>query len=220
MFYAGVFDVGAIPRFEGLDASSIQPIPDKVQLYSDGILIFTVVNTRPYSVKFEFIEVAPTANPEDMLRTNIDALISAGDIRLFNINATNLHGVSQASMLLLSASSAESNFGFNLCLGESYTAGGRDMSHSACGKANNIHAEDTPSFEGCFMGHGHCDSCHVCVPLGDPDNPELGFCQTLCPTICHICVDAECFNPCDPIDVCIDDGDGSGHCENPPDVPI
>lgn len=213
LFYSGVFDAVASPGFDGLEAASLQPLPDKVQLYSDGVMIFTVVNTRPYSVKFDYIEVAPMANAEDMLRTNIDTLIAPGDIRLFNIIATNLQGVSEASVLLPSTSSAEYYVGFNLCLGESYTAGGRDMSHSVCGKANNIKAEDTPSFEGCLIGQGHCDACHFCVPLGDTDNPDLGFCQTACPTPCHICFSGECVDTCEEYEGCISDGYGGGHCE-------
>ena len=33
LFYAGVFETTARPRFEGLDAAGLRPIPEQVQLY-------------------------------------------------------------------------------------------------------------------------------------------------------------------------------------------
>ncbi|MFH1788369.1 MAG: hypothetical protein ABH834_03200 [Candidatus Altiarchaeota archaeon] len=38
LFHLGVFDTEAMPRFEGLRAAGVQPIPDQVHLYSDGVL--------------------------------------------------------------------------------------------------------------------------------------------------------------------------------------
>lgn len=220
MFHLGVFETSATPRFEGLESAALQPVPHNVQLYSDGVMIFTVINTRPYSVKFEYIEVAPIANREDVVQTNLDALIKSGGMSLFEINASNLVGTSQASILAASPVSGESSVGFHLCIRESYVAGARDIAHTVCGSADNIRAEDTPSFDGCLIGQGDCGACYICVPLGDPDNPDLGWCQFQCPSPCHICVSGDCIWDCDPIDVCVDDGDGSGHCEKPPEPPV
>ena len=92
LFYAGVFEASARPRFEGLDAAGLQPLPEQVQLYSDGVLVFTVLNTRPYSYTLEWVEVAPIADREDVIRTNLNAVLRSNQLGVFEVNASNLLG--------------------------------------------------------------------------------------------------------------------------------
>lgn len=47
--YIGIFEGFARPRFEGLNAAGVQSMADQVHLYSDGIMVFMVMNKRPYS---------------------------------------------------------------------------------------------------------------------------------------------------------------------------
>ena len=108
--HLGFFEASARPRFEGLRAAGIQPIPGEVHLYSDGILVLTVQNTRPYSMRHEWVEIAPISNPEDRIRTTINGLLGQGDVGVYTINASNLAGTTAASILLTTSSEAKTTY--------------------------------------------------------------------------------------------------------------
>ncbi|MFH1789301.1 MAG: hypothetical protein ABH834_07970 [Candidatus Altiarchaeota archaeon] len=181
LFYAGVFEATARPRFEGLASSSIQPIPDKIQLYSDGVMVFTVLNTRPYSVEFEWLEVAPIADRDDIVRTTLNVVLKQGELGVFYVNASNLLSVSAASLSFLQAASAENPaVSFHVCLHESYSAGGQQSSRTFCGKGYNIQAstEQSPFAPDCTIS-GEC-ACGAI--LGE------------CPLWCQTCFEGYCEN--------------------------
>ncbi|MFH1788483.1 MAG: hypothetical protein ABH834_03795 [Candidatus Altiarchaeota archaeon] len=195
LFYAGVFEASARPRFEGLASSGVQPVSEQVQLYSDGVLVFTVLNTRPYPIRLEWVEVAPIADREDVLRTDIGELIGSGDVGVFNVNASNLlSGIMESSMFLVSLADAfpstttsmidevsTGTVSFFICWNESYIVGGRSSSHVVCGKGLRI-ASVSDSHSG--GGGGGGDTC--LEPLGfcpceeDGDCPAILFCKGTC----------------------------------------
>ncbi|MFH1788410.1 MAG: hypothetical protein ABH834_03410 [Candidatus Altiarchaeota archaeon] len=140
LFYAGVFEATGRPRFEGLNAASIRPLPDQVKLYSDGVLVLSVGNTRPYNVYFEWVEVAPIANRSDVIRTTLNVMVGQGDIGVFSINASNL----------------DKNLpyvDFHITFSEYFTAGGKVVSHEVSGLARRIEVEQGPNI---------CDQHLVC----------------------------------------------------------
>ena len=200
--YLGIFEGSARPRFEGLRAAGVQPIADQVQLYSDGILVLTVLNTRPYSHNLEWVEVSPIVDKEDVIRTNLNDIIKQGGIESYNIDASNLIPyIGEAGIVVIPESSAASA-DFYLCMRESHSAGGRDESHTICGEGINIIVlESTTTIynpcvepgaecpcdtgEDCPLG---CQTCYV-VSIGDPgwcDN-YMGPCQDFHPSIPHVC---------------------------------
>lgn len=164
LIYSGVFEAVARPRFEGLDAAFLQPVPDQVQFYSDGIMVFTVVNTRPYSVKFEFIEVAPIADREDVVRTVIDSFVPAGDLRVFEVNASNLLSTVEASLLFpFVGKAASQTVSFHVCIRESFSGGGKQSSHRVCGIALNVESfKDPYPADECITGGCPCDTAADC----------------------------------------------------------
>ncbi|MFH1788192.1 MAG: hypothetical protein ABH834_02280 [Candidatus Altiarchaeota archaeon] len=218
--YAGVFDVGARPRFEGLVSSGVQPIPDEVRMYSDGILIFTVVNTKPYNINVEWVEVSPLANREDTIRTNVNTTLEQGDIAVFQLDASNIYSTAAASVLLPSPVSADNLFiNFYLCLREQYW-GGAWVGKTHCAEVKNIPVFPVPLAPVC--PEICCTNVdvygHMCP---DPWNP-LPDCYE-----CWTFDDVEPFNPWNAcVDLCIEFAEGEcegpypGHCsggEEPPE---
>ena len=190
LFYAGVFEAVARPRFEGLDAAGLRPIPEQVQLYSDGVLVFTVLNTRPYSYTLEWVEVAPIANREDVIRTNLNAVLRTNQLGVFEVNASNLLGsIMEASIVSLQDASAQDYVSFHIRYNESHSGGGKPTNHTAEGKGINILYIPEPS-----AGNNPCNlappgwtipcesdascplNCHWCSGAGSPE----AFCGDNC----------------------------------------
>ena len=171
LFYAGVFEATARPRFEGLASSGVKPVPEQVQLYSDGIMVFTVLNTRPYPIRLEWVEVAPIADKDDVVRTDMGELVQSGDIGVFNVNASNILVTVGASVFFISGASAGSQFvDFFICWNETYIAGGKSSSRVICGKAWRI------------------------TYVSEPYHSEPGACTGSCK--CPCTSDADCPDPC------------------------
>ena len=192
LFYAGVFEATARPRFEGLASSGVKPVPEQVQLYSDGIMVFTVLNTRPYPIRLEWVEVAPIADKDDVLRTDLGELVQSGDLGVFEVNASNILVTVGASLFFIPSASAGGEFvDFIICWNESYVAGGSSKSHVVCGKGLRITVVsddyNPPTGDPCIDPDAHC-----------PCETEFD-----CPLICQACVDNKCDNkffcmPCAP----------------------
>lgn len=146
MFYLGVFEGSARPRFEGLQASGLQPVPDQVRLYSDGIMVFTVLNTRPYKHRLEFVVVAPIGDPGNIIQTVLNSVLGPGELGVFEINASNIYPVEESSVLVFSGVSAKSEtVDFNVWMNESYTAGGKTISHVVSGTGHQIPYDEQTS---------------------------------------------------------------------------
>ena len=159
LFYAGVFEAAGRPRFEGLAASSLRPMPEQVQLYSDGILVLAIANTKPYKFTFDWVEVAPIANQDDMIRTNLGGEIPQGGIGIYYINGTNLlGGISGAAVFMLPAAAAgEDTVDFHYRHQESYHAAGSSNTYTTpWAKAHQItvNPENSPSGSGGGSGSG------------------------------------------------------------------
>lgn len=225
MFYAGVFEATARPRFEGLGASSLQLIPDQVKLYSDGVVVLTVLNMRPYSVQMDYVEVAPIADRDDVIRTTLDIIVGQADYAVFQINASNVYKQYSAFVLPVSFVSAVEGFvDFNVCLGESYAVGGTSKNHVVCGNAWRIEVDDEPSSTSDTPSPGcegseletdcacactsdsdclTCQECYNTYPLGDP------------PSCADTCMDT-CSYTNGPGWFCLWWGSGrEGHCFPP-----
>ena len=172
LFYAGVFEMMARPRFEGLAALGLQPIPEQVHLYSDGVMVFTVLNTRPYSHQLEWVEVAPIADKNNVIQTIIDTTLNQGEINTFQINATNLLSqITAASILIQPQATAKTQLvDFHICIKETYSVGGQPRTHTVCGKAWNIEVIDKPY-------DSSCETPWSCPCESDSD----------CPLVCQIC---------------------------------
>ncbi|MFH1789315.1 MAG: hypothetical protein ABH834_08040 [Candidatus Altiarchaeota archaeon] len=199
LFYAGVFEATARPRFEGLASSGVQPVSEQVHLYSDGVLVLTVLNTRPYPIRLEWVEVAPIADREDVLRTDIGELISSGDIGVFDVNASNLLVSVGASVFFFPGAGASSQFvDFFICWNESYIVGGKSTSRVVCGKAWRIPYVSDPFSGGAYGGGGFthpypCDgpSGCPCYCLSEEDClPNCEYCDNTGP-----CADESPFDP-------------------------
>ncbi|MFH1788366.1 MAG: hypothetical protein ABH834_03185 [Candidatus Altiarchaeota archaeon] len=172
LFHLGVFDAEAVPRFEGLRASGVQPVSDQVHLYSDGVLVLTVLNTRPYTMEVHWVEVSPVDDENDVLRTDLNAILTQGELGIFYVNASNLNSVSEASVVFpLKASADDVSVDFRLCIKEGYSVGGQPASDTACGIAKNIPVLDEPS------GLVDCTVNDVC-PCDTDDE---------CPLVCQVC---------------------------------
>ena len=147
LFYAGVFDATARPRFEGLASSAVQPVPEQVKLYSDGVLVVTVLNTKPYSVEMDFVDVAPIADRNDVLRTLLGVALSQGELGVFELNGYNLYAqFAESSVLLFPwVVAGEKRVDFHICLNESFSVGGTVSSQVVCGIMRQIPVDDGPS---------------------------------------------------------------------------
>ena len=206
LFHLGVFDVQATPRFEGLRAAGVQPVSDQVRLYSDGVMVLTVLNTRPYTMELEWVEVSPLADSSGVIRTDINAVLSAGELEVFEVNASNVYYISGASVFLLKSASAigpetptttgpdtaviSSYVDFNFCMSEAHSAGGQFSSHQVCGKALRIPVVDEQyglSADCTLHQACSCENdwdcplwCQVC---GAPGGPPTYLCDNfyLCP---------------------------------------
>lgn len=160
-------------------AAGVQPIPDQVLLYSDGILILTVLNTRPYTLEVEWIEVAPIPDRDDVLRTDLNAVLRQGELGVFQVNASNVYSVSEASVVFpLDASAGLLYVDFYLCIAEAYSAGGQAGSHTVCGIAHNIEVQDKPYGGVSVM---HCTRHLECDCTGPSE----------CPLTCQGCSEVQ-----------------------------
>ena len=183
LFYSGVFEATARPRFEGLASSGLHPVPEQVKLYSDGVLVFTVLNTRPYPIRLEWVEVAPIADKDDVVRTDIGELIQSGDIGVFNVNASNILVTVGASVFFVPAVDAASQFvDFFICWNETYIAGGTSQSRVICGKALNIVSVSEP--------YGGVLACSA------PGGPQVCVVQEDCGIYCMDCAGGYCHDSC------------------------
>ena len=194
LFHLGVFDTQATPRFEGLRASGVQPVSDQVHLYSDGVMVLTVLNTRPYTMELEWVEVSPLADSSGVVRTDINAVLSAGELGVFEVNASNIYSVSGASVILpLDASAGSTHVDFHICINEAHSAGGQFSSDTVCGIARRIPVVELPeSSDGCPPGHDSTDfPCSV---------------NTDCPLTCQVCV----MDICESYSMCAGISDATG----------
>lgn len=205
--YTGVFDVAARPRFEGLAASSVQPISDEVRMYSDGILVFTVLNTKPYNIHVEWVEVSPLANRDDTQRTLVDIIIGQGDIAILEVNASNVYSTAAASVLLPSSASATDLVNFVICFREGYW-GGAQVYKTHCGTAKNIPLIPAPLAPSCPEAccfpvevYGYMcpnpssplPNCYECVTF---DASGTGFSPwNACVDLCVEASEGECVGP-------------------------
>ena len=132
LFYSGVLETTGRPRFEGLAAASLKPMPEQVQLYSDGVLVLAIANTKPYKFTFDWVEVAPIADKDNTIRTTLDAQIPQGDIGIYYVNGTNLlGGISGAAVMMLpDARAGEDSIDFHYRHQESYHAAGTSNTYT------------------------------------------------------------------------------------------
>ena len=176
LFHLGVFDVEGTPRFEGLRAAGLQPVSGQVRLYSDGVMVLTVLNTRPYTMELEWVEVSPIADSGDVVRTDLNAVLTAGELGVFEVNAPNIYPGVGASVLLIPEVSAKSKtVDFHIWMKESYSAGGKTVSHVVSGTGYQI-----PYVEQTSPG-GSVDVCNDgCILEGY----ESGSCLEPEPPLC------------------------------------
>ena len=210
--YLGVFETTARPRFEGLQSSAIQPIPDKVRLYSDGVLVLTVQNMKPHSINVDWVKVAPTADPNDVIQTNIGITMDQGELEIFEIDGSNLHvPPAAASAMILSETQGKVSTvdPFILEIGISYTIGNKKI-------------EQVISFVGKFIEFWQ-EAYNVCLP-GYCNKYSLDNCLDNCQQCENIEGDncALCTDRCEEIMgvswyTCVSDvDDPEGICfENP-----
>ena len=182
LFYAGVFEATGRSRFEGLDALALRPVPEQVRMYSDGVVVLTVLNNRPYSVSLDWVEVAPIADKDDVVRTLVDGVVNHGDLGFFELNATNLLGsISEASLFPIDVSAGESTVSFHICIRESHSGGGQLFEHTVCGKAWNIPVTETDFPDPCVYPGAHCpcetnDDCPLWCQVCDESPGEGKVC--------------------------------------------
>ena len=197
LVYVGVFEGSARPRFEGLNAAGVQPVGDQVKLYSDGVMVLTVMNKRPYSHNLEWVEVSPIIDKNDVIRTWLDDTIKQGDIKTYTVNATNLvPHISEGGILPIPEATAESTVDFWLCMKETHSAGGTTNTKTICGEGINIIVLREPhTSDPCdnLPGESYCDDASVidgirCLP-------------------CQSCAGNVCMDDCDLMtdDDCEDD---------------
>lgn len=182
--YMGAFEASARPRFEGLAALGLRPFADQVQLYPSGFLVLTIGNSRPYNHRFEWVEIAPISDREDVVQTLVNMVFEQGDVELVVVNASNLlNQVVETSVLMVDEGAAKEKYvDFHICINESYKVGGRSESHVVCGKGFRI--PYTPSSGGSGLPQGceclvdtDCElSCEVCYYGGGPEE-VCGICD-------------------------------------------
>lgn len=179
--YLGVFETSPRPRFEGLGASGLQPTPDHVMMYYDGIMVLTVMNTRPYRYRLEWVEVAPIVDKEDTIWTIINDTLSQGSVGVYGVNATNLLPyVMEAGISRIPEASGRQNFvEFILCMNMTFFAGGTERNQVECGDGHGIQY----------------------IPDPHPNNGGGGCRRAECPCI----TDDDCWLDCE---VCIFDSRG------------
>ena len=182
--HLGFFEASAKPRFEGLRAAGIQPISGEVHLYSDGMLVLTVQNTRPYTMRHQWVEIAPISDPGDRIRTPLGALLGQGETGLYTINASNLAGSISASILLTTDGEAKTTYtDFLYSHAEThFIPGGNPQTKTFIdGKAIQIITYSTPSPGGITtttaLGSLDCTIHRNCAC----DMPQGFDCQ-----VCHI----------------------------------
>ena len=154
--HLGFFDAQARPRFEGLNAAGIQPMPSEVQLYSDGVLVLTVRNTRPYTMRYDWVDIAPIGDPSDKIRTYLGNLLKQGDVGSYLINGSNLAGGTAASLLILADTQGKTTYtDFHITQQETHLIPGRDPETKTInGKAWQITTYSTPHGGGGGVGGG------------------------------------------------------------------
>ena len=148
--HLGFFDAQARPRFEGLNAAGIQPMPSEVQLYSDGVLVLTVRNTRPYTMRYDWVDISPIGDPSDTIRTYLGNLLRQGDVGSYLINGSNLAGGAGANLLLLADTQGKTTYtDFHITQQETHLIPGRDPETKTInGKAWQITTYSTPHGSG------------------------------------------------------------------------
>ena len=192
--YYGVFEISARPRFEGLDSSGIQPVPDNVVMYSDGIMVLTVMNTRPYRFRLEWIDVAPIVDKEDVIRTTINEILGQGEIGVYEMNATNLlpHVMESGIVQIPAVDGKTQSVDFVICMSMTIFAGGTERNQIDCGEGHRISYISDPHDDGSGGGGGEFpDTC----------NDPLGVCpcedESDCPLDCRVaCIDGYCSDWC------------------------
>ena len=186
LFYAGVFEATGRPRFEGL-AAGLRPMPEQVQLYSDGILVLAIANTKPYKYTYEWVEVAPIADKDNTIRTTLGAQIPQGGIGVYYVNGSNLLGISEAAIITLPESLArEDTVDFYYRHQETYSAAGTSGTYTTpWATAHQItkNPENSP-VGGSRGGSGDCKQHLQCAC--DGGNP--------CPLSCQVCWGGICDN--------------------------
>ena len=172
--HLGVFDTSATPRFEGFQVAGLQPLPDKVIMYFDGMMVLTVSNTKPYKINFEWVEISPLNGDDDTLRTSIQTIIDSGGIQTFEVNATNIIPAMESSLMMASdVEGTKTTVDFRICIYESYSAGGKSNEHKVCGKAKKIKVEkNSKKPKNKCKKDKDCRGCEVC--------DENGECQNTC----------------------------------------
>ena len=194
--HLGFFDAQARPRFEGLNAAGIQPMPSQVQLYSDGVLVLTVRNTRPYTMRYDWVDIAPIGDPSDKIRTYLGNLLKQGDVGSYLINGSNLAGGTAASLLILADTQGKTTYtDFHIIQQETHMVPGRDPNTKTIENAKGIQITtyDTPHGGGDCRLHRKCS----CSEASD------------CPLSCQACSGGFCDNFLD----CWDPGVLYKHCE-------
>ena len=181
-------------RNRGLMASKhtpLQPHPDEIVFHSDGVLIMTVMNTRPYTVELEWVEIAPLVDEENTIRTNINSVISQGDAATYNVNGSNILPPAEASVLAIPLSSAaNTTVSVHMCVSLLFSARGSNHQQIFCEEAIKI-AYIIEHYVGGGGGISTCfDPLGVC-PCEDVGDCPLSNCRSSC--VIGQCEDG-CYN--------------------------
>ena len=180
LYYIGVFEASASTRLVGFGTSALRPIPGQVQMYSDGIMVVTVINTRPHSVQLDWIEVAPIADKDDVIRTYVNDGLAAGAIGVYYVNASNVNPNSPALVLLFPATMAKPvTVDAHIKIQQTYSLAGETYTVISKGEIRNIPVSPEESQGLDCSGHLNCE-CAV-----DNDCPL---------TNCQKCIGGVCDN--------------------------
>ena len=176
LYYLGVFEASASPKMLGFQSSALRPIPGQVQMYSDGIMVVTVINTRPHSVQLDWIEVAPIADKDDKIRTYVNDQLAQGAIGVYYINASNINGNSQSFIMIIPTSNAETiTVDAHLTIQQTYSLAGKTYTLTSEGELRNIPVSPQASQIQDCTRHRNCPcdtdadcpfSCQVCWDYG------------------------------------------------------
>ncbi|MFH1788368.1 MAG: hypothetical protein ABH834_03195 [Candidatus Altiarchaeota archaeon] len=126
-------------------------------------------------MELNWVEVSPVRDETDVIRTNLNAVLKAGELGIFEVNASNILPVVEASALLIPDVLANSEtVDFHICINESSIAGGKSTIHTICGKGCNIQ----------YLGEPKGLVCPPCSGQGDYCECET---DSDCPLLCQTC---------------------------------
>ena len=196
-FQLGLFQTQATTQVTGFEKTALQPVPDNIKFYTNGLLIIEITNTRPYNVEIEFIEVSPLIDKEDVIRTNIEELVEGAGYLQLMVNASNLvEGAGSSVLFMQEINAGKSKVDAQICMQFESNLGGKTQASLDCGEITNLEVsnpeeEDTCGDSACNLVTNDCwpNGCFDCQALDESTRISMGL-----PVHCGVCMNM-CFPP-------------------------